>query len=177
MKFWKHILITTLVFVSICSSVLFTACKATDSCDDLKCINGGTCSNNFCKCPSTFDGPQCENKIGDRFVGNYIGSMTAEGYPTIADTIYIRYKNDPDKLWVSYSYSYGNTTKRDTVIGTINGGVSINIPAYNNGNYRKTYALNLNSEINRLSFAIVETADVTNASSTVIHYNFLGFKL
>lgn len=50
-------IITTVIF----STVLYTSC-ATDKCKDVSCLNGGTCSDGVCKCPSGYTGSNCEKR-------------------------------------------------------------------------------------------------------------------
>ncbi|MEI8280536.1 MAG: hypothetical protein WCG87_12310 [Bacteroidota bacterium] len=176
MKFWKHTLVTSFAFFCLCSTVLYTACAPKDSCADLKCINGGACSDNFCHCPSAFDGPQCENKIADRFIGTFIGDMSTDGFPTISDTIHVFMQTDPDYVGISYSHSTGiSSVVRDTVYGTVRT-VSINFNPITNGNYSKSISANINNQYNRLVISITENPDVTTSSSTLTHSSFIGFK-
>lgn len=41
-------------------------------CDNVICLNGGTCTDGICYCPQGFEGTQCATRWSDKFVGNYI---------------------------------------------------------------------------------------------------------
>ena len=42
------------------SAILYTSCHK-DPCSGVNCLNGGSCSNGSCLCPSGFTGLRCEN--------------------------------------------------------------------------------------------------------------------
>lgn len=87
MKFLKSFFIASATLLGI-SATLFSSCSSKDSCDTLVCQNGGTCAGGFCNCPTGFDGPQCENRITDRYIGKYAGWIPATGgQPAKADTV------------------------------------------------------------------------------------------
>ncbi len=53
--------IRTFIFLSLFfSTYLFSGCK--DECADVFCLNGGTCTNGICLCPTGYSGINCENK-------------------------------------------------------------------------------------------------------------------
>ncbi len=56
-------------FILVLSSTL-TSCNE-GSCENITCLNGGTCRNGRCQCPVGFEGPRCETKWTDRWIGNY----------------------------------------------------------------------------------------------------------
>lgn len=39
--------------------LLAAACKKDDPCDGITCVNGGTCANGSCNCPTGFEGSDC----------------------------------------------------------------------------------------------------------------------
>jgi hypothetical protein len=41
-------------------------------CDNVICLNGGTCKNGLCFCPAGFEGNDCETKWNEKFIGKYI---------------------------------------------------------------------------------------------------------
>jgi len=41
------------------------------SCENITCLNGGTCRNGRCQCPVGFEGVRCETKWTDRWIGTY----------------------------------------------------------------------------------------------------------
>jgi hypothetical protein len=41
------------------------------SCENITCLNGGTCRDGRCQCPVGFEGVRCETKWTDRWIGTY----------------------------------------------------------------------------------------------------------
>jgi len=62
MKLLKYTLLPALFFIGIASSVLYTSCEK-DYCTLLKCKNGGSCAEGFCRCKSGYEGTECEKPI------------------------------------------------------------------------------------------------------------------
>ncbi|HXS35651.1 MAG TPA: calcium-binding EGF-like domain-containing protein [Flavipsychrobacter sp.] len=120
MKFWKETLLTTLVFLGISTSVLYTACEQ-DPCTNLNCSNGGTCLNGLCKCPTGYEGTECQINAADKFTGSYIGSVSCNAGLSNTDTVDIKVIAEPDTVSV---YEHSNFT---TYTGIAAGGnISIN---------------------------------------------------
>lgn len=40
-------------------------------CEDVFCLNGGTCRDGNCECPAGFEGAKCEVKSVEKFIGEY----------------------------------------------------------------------------------------------------------
>lgn len=100
MKFWKYTLIAATAILSISSSMFYASCTK-DSCQNLKCENGGTCAADFCNCPTGYDGAVCENKITDRYVGTYAGGiLPLNGQPYKVDTVDVYVSSEPMTLSV-----------------------------------------------------------------------------
>jgi len=97
MKFWKQTLVTVTAFLGISSTVLYTSCVQ-DSCTSLQCKNGGSCADGFCRCPTGYDGTECENRITDRFVGSYPGATRCDDAPSILDTVDVYVLEEPVTL-------------------------------------------------------------------------------
>jgi EGF-like domain len=52
--------------------LLVAACtKPLDPCAATNCQNGGVCDDGSCKCPSGYEGAECEKEKRARFVGDY----------------------------------------------------------------------------------------------------------
>lgn len=88
MKFWKHSLIAICSFLSIATVVTYSSCT-TDSCKALKCRNGGTCADEFCRCPDGWEGTQCELFTRNKYVGKYHGITKINNEPVIQDSAYM----------------------------------------------------------------------------------------
>lgn len=43
-------------------AVGFTSCKDDDPCGGISCLNGGTCANGACNCPTGFEGSDCSQQ-------------------------------------------------------------------------------------------------------------------
>jgi hypothetical protein len=122
MKFWKLTLISTIAFIGVAFSMLYSSCTD-DSCLKLKCRNGGTCANEKCKCPTGYEGTQCESYAANRFRGFYKGITQVNQFPPVIDSAVITVVSLPNTI--SYRrYSRYN----DEIIGTVgsNGKVTFN---------------------------------------------------
>ncbi|MBS1772146.1 MAG: calcium-binding EGF-like domain-containing protein [Bacteroidetes bacterium] len=98
MKFWRHSLLAAIAFIGISLTVVNSSCTE-DECTMLKCRNNGTCVDGYCKCPTGWEGTQCESMASDRFKGRYTGTTeineappaidSAVIFPLITDSVYI----------------------------------------------------------------------------------------
>lgn len=95
MKLWKHTLISAIAFFGVSSTVLYTSCND-DACLKLKCRNGGTCADEYCKCPTGYEGTQCENKVADRYLGKYYGVTKINELPPFIDSALIELVKYPN---------------------------------------------------------------------------------
>lgn len=59
MKLIKTSLLTAPAAIVLFAFVIFACTK--DACDDVVCLNGGTCASGVCNCPSGYTGLHCEN--------------------------------------------------------------------------------------------------------------------
>lgn len=77
----KSVTVTTLVTLGVFIVTAFVACKKKDieyndttnirPCENIICLNGGTCNDGVCYCAAGFEGKNCAQRWSDRFVGNY----------------------------------------------------------------------------------------------------------
>jgi hypothetical protein len=95
MKFWKHTLISTLAFIGVSSTVLYTACEK-DSCLALKCRNGAVCVDGFCQCLEGFEGSECTLWASARFTGRYYGSTIIDNQSYKIDSAVVESIASPD---------------------------------------------------------------------------------
>lgn len=72
MKSYKPILLTAALFLTLISTIFYTACEK-NPCNNVVCYNGGSCNNGVCRCPTGYEGAQCAFRSIDRFVGSYGG--------------------------------------------------------------------------------------------------------
>ena len=59
MKHSKLFLLALTVAIGVFSAAVYTSCTKTAQCS-AACLNGGSCNNGTCKCPSGFSGNQCQ---------------------------------------------------------------------------------------------------------------------
>ncbi|MES2478777.1 MAG: hypothetical protein V4561_06810 [Bacteroidota bacterium] len=101
MQFLKKIILSTTSVFTLSTALFLSSCAPKNSCDTLVCKNGGTCAADFCNCPTGFDGPECQNKITDRYIGTYSGfTDPRNGQPTHIDTVDVYTSSDPLTLSV-----------------------------------------------------------------------------
>ena len=69
--------------IAIVSCVLVISCKPevpTHPCEEMTCLNGGTCFNGSCKCPDEYEGEFCETQRMPEAL--YVTGIAFNGYPT-----------------------------------------------------------------------------------------------
>jgi hypothetical protein len=81
MKKIKQITLIVIVIISVFGMTVFTACNKGDvkyndttlvrPCENVICLNGGSCLDGNCQCPVGYEGVKCEIKWNQKFVGNY----------------------------------------------------------------------------------------------------------
>ena len=134
MNVLKTAVLSAALFFGLAGTALMTGCVA-DACLDLKCRNGGSCAENYCRCPSGFEGAECEFRTADRFLGTFVGMTTCDSFAKIQDTVTVFLVTSPSDVGiVRYADSLGNG--RDTLYGIV-AGRRINIPDIESGNYRR----------------------------------------
>ncbi len=75
MKNLIYVLTFTLVI-----SIGFTSCSKKDPCEGLACLNGGTCEDGTCACPSGYEGSLCETESLPKTIN--ISSIKVTKVPT-----------------------------------------------------------------------------------------------
>ncbi|HLO69463.1 MAG TPA: calcium-binding EGF-like domain-containing protein [Flavipsychrobacter sp.] len=163
MKLWKHTLVSAIAFLGVSSTILYTSCND-DSCKKLNCRNGGTCADDLCKCPSGYEGSQCENKIADRYIGVYYGITKVNEEPPFLDTARILLDKYPS------SVSFVRVKRLDdTIRGTINPN---NVIILSDSKYGgRNITISVDNATNKLTFQSVE-----KENSLIRSYNFTGTK-
>ena len=172
MKFLKKTLITIIACLGVSSTTLFTSCEQ-DACLDLKCRNGGSCAEGFCRCKTGYEGAECEINAADKFLGLYIGQRTCTGSPVV-DTVLVYLDSYPDKVkMVQYS------SKEDTLSGTVqqyeNDSYAIDFVEYSRNDYRRFSSAKLFLDRERLSVYNEITQDITVPTPKEV-CNFIGFR-
>lgn len=116
MKRWKLSLLTLSLIFFVFGLVLFSACEK-DPCTDLKCKNGSACTEGFCRCPTGYEGAECEIKTSSRFLGTFVGYNHCNDFPALNDTLDVRQVAEPNI--VSFSLRHNNPSEmfQGTVVG------------------------------------------------------------
>ena len=78
MKQVKLIFSTVCMFVLLATGIVFNACVK-DPCADISCKNNGVCRDGRCKCPVGFEGPYCDTKMYEKFIGTWQGTYRCNG--------------------------------------------------------------------------------------------------
>jgi hypothetical protein len=178
MKFWKHTFVAVAAFLAIGSAVVYTSCEK-DRCLDVKCTNGGACTDGFCSCPTGFEGVLCEEFTASKFLGSFYGETrcvqdTTE-FPYIIDTVDLYLKDSSTLTMVQHSHLadtfFGNVLPVD-----INTGVATRymiIADDSSLNYIKKFTVELH-ENKRLTLYTSTTTDVQNGIKT--DCKFMGYR-
>lgn len=165
MKLWKHTLISAIAFLGVSTTVLYTSCEQ-DSCLDLKCRNGGACAEGFCRCPTGYEGTECEIKSADKFIGLFIGNKTCVNTPPFADTAEVFMYQEPNQVkFVLHS------NIADTLTGTVVGD-HLTVAEISSGNYKRNVSADVLN--NKLTIYDEQIINVNTGQKTVC--NFIGFK-
>ena len=162
MKFWKSIFLSAAAFVAVATTVTFTSCEK-DSCTDLKCKNGGACSEGFCRCKTGYEGAECELKISDRFLGTYVGYNHCNGDPALVDTVDVYFEREPNVLSL-----YRRANPGTVMTGTASG-YEILIDDVTSGSNRRHVTVVLDTKE-----ITVHVENYTGSTSLVC--NFIGSK-
>ena len=181
MRFWKPILLTTISFFAIVTTIVYSSCEK-NPCNNIDCLNGGSCGHGVCRCPTGYEGPRCESKAAARFVGAYGGFKECDNGAAVIDSAFIW----EDLAHINYVYvklrsDYMNNGK------TLHGYITSNEATYaititNNDSakagsidYLKVWTVTLQDD-KKLVINSYER-NQTFADDTLIHYcYFLGFK-
>ena len=101
MKFWRITILTGLIFAAAVTAIVYSSCTK-DACDNLTCLNGGSCGNGICNCPTGYEGTQCQTLSVSRFVGTYAGDISCNSQQEVIDSAFITADNaNPDYVYVT----------------------------------------------------------------------------
>lgn len=172
MKNLKHGLLAIAAVLGACSTLFIASCEK-DSCTTLKCRNGGTCADNFCRCPTGYEGAECEIKTAQKFIGKWPGLVRCNAEfnkdslgPTYADTLTIFMAKEPNRLGLVRYRS-----PIDTTYGTVAGNEIVFTEQYTDTS-RRQQSLVLNDK--NIDFLMITTKDTSNPS-TQSNCRFIGY--
>ncbi len=174
MKFWKSIVYISTLVIAVASVAIYSSCEK-NACNDVNCMNGGSCSNGACKCPPGYDGAMCGARSTDRYVGYYSGFTYCNNGAAVIDTIFIT-GNIPHTITTLMLIQKTHVT--DVLYGTVDNNettYAINIPDRVDSAYRKQYHVTLQSD-NKLVFDTYEYDTTTAAGPIINKCTFVGTK-
>ncbi len=111
----KVVFSTVLMFLLLATGVVFNACTK-DPCADLTCKNNGVCRDGRCKCPAGFEGPYCEEKTYEKFIGTWQGTYRCNGEVPLERMVIVAPGEKPNE--VSF---YNIFTQNDALIAQLDG--------------------------------------------------------
>ncbi|MBS1629979.1 MAG: hypothetical protein JST27_07955 [Bacteroidetes bacterium] len=97
MKRWKLSLLSLTLSLTAFGLVLFGSCEV-DPCTQLSCKNGSACTEGYCRCPTGYEGAECEIKTSQKFIGTFIGYNHCDDYPAMNDTLVVYQVAEPNVL-------------------------------------------------------------------------------
>ena len=159
--------------------MLYTACER-NTCNNVTCFNGGSCNSGECRCPTGYEGSQCQTLSVARFIGVY-GGYSQCGYdgannggaPQVTDTAWIT----GDQKNVNFVYVTYKSLLPRVLHGYVSNSVStysIIFPLDSNINQTEKFTLTLQSD----SKLIIDNFSrfYNTTSDTIVDCTFKGTK-
>ena len=117
MKSWKIVIGAAFLFFATALSTMISSCN--DPCNDRICKNGGVCREGECVCADGFEGPLCESKMYEKFIGTWDGTYRCNGGLPTNETVIISPNAGlgPDDV-VVYNLFDQNVTLEGTILNT-----------------------------------------------------------
>jgi len=175
MKFLKPLLFTSVLLAACASVIIYSSSCSQATCTDVTCHNGGSCNNGVCKCPTGYEGANCDSLVANRYLGTYAGFTSCNNSAETIDSVTISKDNPRNILSVKvvekahpFDTLHGFVTSNETTYE-----LTLNDITYTN--YHKTFNITLQSN-NVLTLYSYEQ-DYTNPADTVINScSFRGTK-
>lgn len=104
MKSWKITLVTSLIFMAVVSVIVYSSCVK-NACDNVTCLNGGSCGNGVCRCPTGYEDPQCQTLSINRYLGAYAGYTSCNGAQQVIDSAFITAAPDMGINYVAVKFN------------------------------------------------------------------------
>lgn len=143
MKRWKLSVLSLSLTLTAFGFVLFGSCE-TDPCTQLSCKNGSACTEGYCRCPTGYEGAECEIKTAQKFIGVFIGYNHCDDYPAMNDTLDVYQVAEPNVLEFHLRHNNPTGLYRGTAVGN-----RIEVPdVESNGNTIKAQAVIDHDDIN-----------------------------
>ncbi len=182
MKIWKTTLLTGILFTAVISAIFYTSCTQ-DACNNVNCLNGGSCGNGVCRCPSGYEGPQCQTLSTARFLGGYAGYTSCNNTQQVIDSAFITAGDAINTVNVKM-----NSISPKILQGYVNNNESTySIVVTNNDSflvsstfYERIFTITLQSDnslsIHEYEENIFNTVPSGNPDTIINKCTFLGFK-
>ena len=160
MKFWKHTLLAACCFFTVASIVLVSSCEK-DACTELKCKNGSACTDGFCRCPTGYEGAECDFKTINRFIGTYYGYNHCDQVSALLDTLEVYKVAEPNVV----GFYLHTNNPGDRFEGTVNN-FSVTVPDFQAGEFIRKVQLDLDA--NNISLFVERDFDASNPGAKSI---------
>lgn len=128
MNQFKIIFSTASIVLFAFVAVLFSSCKKKDikyndttlvrPCENVVCLNGGSCLDGLCVCPIGYEGVKCEKRWTDKFLGTFIASD--ECYTGSTGFYDVMVNADPAIAEKMYFSNLGTTCNMNNIIALVN---------------------------------------------------------
>lgn len=130
----KLLKLTIVGMMLLVVSSIYTSCSKKeedkDPCENVSCLNGGTCSDGTCTCATNYEGSDCGTLMRGKFVGNYtFTSDNAVLCPQSGNTARIT-----DSTTYMDRVIIRNISTNATFYGIVSGSTNLTIPDQQVGN-------------------------------------------
>jgi len=114
MKSWKAVFVSVIGFMLLALSTSLVSCN--DPCSDIVCKNNGICRDGKCVCAEGFDGPLCQFRAYEKFIGIWDGTYRCNGGLPLTRSFVIQAGDLPNEVKIYNLFDQGIT-----IIGTVEG--------------------------------------------------------
>jgi hypothetical protein len=97
MKLSQRSIFVLLFLFGLSFSLISSSCNNKNKCENVACINGGSCYNGACVCPVGYEGPRCDTLSRDKFIHNYNGGDSCS-VNIFNDTMYYTQYANPVRI-------------------------------------------------------------------------------
>lgn len=159
MKSIRNIAFSALLAVGVFATITYTSCN-TDECEDIECLNGGTCIAGSCSCPTGYEGTDCSTLTRDKFIGTWKGSDVCN-INTYNVTLSISQATNEIEALINNPGGFGTQV---TITGRVTNATTISFTDANVGNGR---ILNGTMEVNgnNLTFNYTVTDNLSGSDN------------
>lgn len=112
----KTILLAALGTFAAFSAVTYTSCN-NDKCKAIVCAYGGVCKEGECICVPGYEGPQCETKASEKFLGTWTVSEVGTYTRSVQYTINIDQGSSPTEILIRNFYDKLTSPVKANIVG------------------------------------------------------------